>query len=217
MQFPSSLPSTSLRSSSGMLHWPILNYRHPGQPSLRHHCSTSNLSRQCFSGRLVVAPERDSVVPEFVPFLGTSIAHVILCLRSRMTSTRVTRSSDSFSPRNHSPLTHAALPPSRLEHRISCAARSHRAPSYRILGGWLSWVTDVSYLCAPVIESHSHGSSQSTHCHILVVFRSAHPVAVKKSFSSLGHVFLAHFSCRQKVGLLQWNVTRLLGSLPSAN
>ena len=25
---------------------------------------------------------------------------------------------------------------------------------------------------------HSHGSSHSTHCHILVVFRSAHPIAV---------------------------------------
>ena len=35
-----------------------------------------------------------------VPFLGTSIAHVILCLRSRMTNTRDTCSSDSLSPRN---------------------------------------------------------------------------------------------------------------------
>ena len=43
--------------------WPVLNYRHPG--SLRPQCSKSNLCRQCFNGRLVVAPVLDSVVPEF--------------------------------------------------------------------------------------------------------------------------------------------------------
>ena len=45
-----------------------------------------------------------------VPFLGTSIAHVIVCLVSRMTSTRVTCSSDSFSPRNHNPSIHEGTP-----------------------------------------------------------------------------------------------------------
>ena len=35
-----------------------------------------------------------------VPFLGTSIAHVILCLPSRVTSTGITCPQDSFSPRN---------------------------------------------------------------------------------------------------------------------
>ena len=56
-------------------------------------------SRQRFDRRLVVAPERNSVVPELIDELRCP-----LCdpgkLRSRMTSTAFTRSSDSFSPRN---------------------------------------------------------------------------------------------------------------------
>ena len=139
------------------------------------------------------------------------MVHVILSLRSQMTSARLTRSSDSVSPRNRHPLTHAALPPSRLEHRISCAARSLRAPSHRICT--MICMVDVwscalgvrrqsvglgherSYLRTQVIEfrlsvlhvvrlavltqcHHSHRFSHSTYCHILVVFRSAHPVTV---------------------------------------
>ena len=70
--------------------------------------------RRCPNRRLHVAPGRDFVVPKLVDeprcspcnpkkfrsFLGTSNAHVILSLRSRMTSTAVTCSSDSISPRN---------------------------------------------------------------------------------------------------------------------
>ena len=65
-----------------------------------------------------------------------------------------------------------------------------------LLGGWLSSVTDVSRLCAPVIESHlsvlhvlvvspfnssprsTRRPSHSTHRRILVVFHSAHSFAV---------------------------------------
>ena len=43
VRLPLSSPSTSLRSSSGMLHcaWPVRRYQHPRQPSLRPHRSKS--------------------------------------------------------------------------------------------------------------------------------------------------------------------------------
>ena len=97
--------------------------------------------------RLAVAPERDSAVPKLVDdphcslcdpgilrsfFSAPGIAHITSCLRSRMTSTRATCSSDSLSSRNPHLLTHGAPLPSRLEHPISCAVSSHHVRSHRI-------------------------------------------------------------------------------------
>ena len=73
--------------------------------------------------------------------------------------------------------------------------------------------------CAPPssnpVSPSSMYSSHSAHCHILVVFASLIELW-SYGFSSRGPVFHTHSSCRQKVGLLQSNVTRLLCSLPCA-
>ena len=63
--------------------------------------------------------------------LRTSIAHVIVCLLSRMTSTGVT-CSDSLSPKNPSSSTHGAPLPNHPAHPISCVANAHHVPSHRI-------------------------------------------------------------------------------------
>ena len=70
------------------------------------------------------------IVLESQPTLPTS--HVILCLRSRMTSTETRALQIPSLHRTRSPSTRAGPLPSRLEHLISCAARSRRAPSHRI-------------------------------------------------------------------------------------
>ena len=66
-----------------------------------------------------------------VPFLGTSIAHVILSLRSRMTNTGVTCPPGSLSKEPPCPLTNGAHLPNHVEHPISCVPTSHHVPSHR--------------------------------------------------------------------------------------
>ena len=89
-----------------------------------------------------------------------------------------------------------------------------------LLDGRLSWVSDVPYLRASVVKSHFPLLHVLIVCLtvqlniILVVRRTQHTVAFTlfstalihlRSYgsSSLGPVFHAHSSCRQKVELLQ--------------
>ena len=108
-----------------------------------------------------------------------------------------------------SPSTHAVLPPNRLEHRISCAARSHRICTMIctsmcghvflvFLGGWLSWVTDVFLTCALPSSNrlHSQRSSHSTHSHILILsFFAALTQLRSYGFSSLARSLLLPPKC----------------------
>ena len=146
----------------------------------------------------------------------------------------------------HSPLTHEALPPNRLEYLISCAftprpitqnlhhdlyGRCVVMCSWCSLAvGWpgsqmfLNCVLPPSNPISPVLHDLVVCFTVQL-VSILNVRRSPHTVTFSSfltaliqlrsfSFSSLGPV--AHYSCRQNIWLLQSNVTRLLGSLPSA-
>ena len=96
-------------------------------------------------------------------------------------------------------------------------------------GSRLAWVTKVPLLCNPVVESrlpvlldpsrhstqrHSHHFSHPTHCRTRIGVHNARQIAVLR-FQFAWTVFHTHSSCRQKVGLLQSNVTCFLRSLPS--
>ena len=85
------------------------------------------------------------------------------------------------------------------------------------IGGWLSWVMDVSHFCAPVIESHLSVLHVLVVClivqlaSIVIVRRARHTVTFSSffagltqwrsyGFSSFGFVFHAHYSAVKKLG-----------------
>ena len=101
------------------------------------------------------------------------------------------------------------------------------------VGSPLVWVANVPHLCTPVIDSRlsvlhvlivrptvqldvTFITCRIQHTVTFTLFSTALIQLRSDGSSSLGPVFHAHSSCRQKVELLQSNVTRFLCSLPSS-